>query len=367
MRILLVFALVLPLAAGCDDDSTGSGDLAIGDDLGPAPPDLTVCEPSACPAQTTVCKINVCVANACGVQNAAIGTSCSDNGGVVCDGNGSCVSMHCMNSIRDADESDVDCGGTSCGGCANGKLCSGAGDCASHYCPAGTCAAKPAGTSCGANGECASGLCGANGTGNCCSAACIGGSCGATGCNSSGACVYPGASVTCATPSCSGSTVTSHLCDGSGACGTTTAACANHLVCASATTCFATCGGDTDCVSGYYCASGCQPKGAGGATCTLGSQCVSGSCVDGYCCDSPCNGACQACAASRTGGANGTCGTVIDGQTDPRGVCASSANICRGGACSGVPDAPGGVVATGAPVSATVQWTVPFANGAAID
>jgi hypothetical protein len=371
IRLLALALGSLLAAAGCDDTSNLSSDDLAGngssEDLGVTPPDLTVCQPTTCPAQTTVCKINICTANACDTENVASGTPCSDRGGVVCDGNGSCVSMHCMDQILDADESDVDCGGQSCGGCANGKMCGAGQDCASGHCPANSCAPKPPGMGCTSNSQCASGLCGTNGSGNCCSAACTGGSCGATGCDGSGACVYPGASVACGAQSCSAAVSTRHLCDGTGGCQTDTAPCANNLVCASATSCLSMCGGDPDCVSGYYCSSGCQPKQAGGATCTLGGECISGSCVDGFCCDSTCNGACQACAASKTGGANGTCLTVLDGQTDPRGVCGSSVNVCRGGACTGVPDAPGGVVATGGAASATLQWTVPAANGPAID
>jgi hypothetical protein len=359
-------ALLGLLAAGCDDDTAGLGgdDMAtIGaDDLG------TVCDPSACPAQSTVCKINVCAANACAVENAATGTSCTDSGGVACDGHGSCVAMHCMDQVRDGDETDVDCGGQSCGGCANGLACTIGADCATGFCSSNKCSARAAGASCSANTQCASGVCGVNGSGNCCTAACTSGSCGATACDGSGACVYPGASVACGTPSCSAAMLTPNACDGAGSCHAgSPAPCPNNLACASATACLPMCGSDPDCASGYYCASGCQPQQAVGAVCTLGDQCLSGHCVDGYCCNSVCTTACQACSASLTGGANGMCAAVTDGQADPRGLCGSSANVCQAGVCSGVPGVPGSVVATAGASSATVQWTVPSANGAAID
>ena len=360
-------ALLGLLAAGCDDDTTG----VVGNDMATMGSDdlATLCDPSACPAQTTVCKINVCSANACAVDNAATGTACSDSGGAACDGNGSCVAMHCMDQVRDGDETDVDCGGQSCSGCANGKACSIGTDCATGFCSGNTCSARPAGASCSANAQCASAVCGINGTGNCCTAACsTAGTCGATACDGSGACVYPGTGVACGTPSCSAAIFTPNFCDGAGSCHTgSPAACPNNLVCASATACVTMCGSDPDCVSGYYCGSGCQPQQAVGATCTLGDQCLNGNCVDGYCCNSTCTDACHACSASHTGGANGTCLAVVDGQIDPRGVCSMSTNVCQAGACTGAPSAPGSVVATAGAYSATVQWTVPAANGAPID
>ncbi len=41
---------------------------------------------------------------------------------------------HCSNKAHDADESDVDCGGNDCPGCASGENCSGDSDCASKKC-----------------------------------------------------------------------------------------------------------------------------------------------------------------------------------------------------------------------------------------
>lgn len=55
--------------------------------------------------------------------------------GYVC-GSGLCVS-HCGDGIRNRDESDVDCGGNSCGGCAAGQACWLDSDCASGVCGVG--------------------------------------------------------------------------------------------------------------------------------------------------------------------------------------------------------------------------------------
>ena len=47
-----------------------------------------------------------------------------------------CAVASCTDNVRDAFESDVDCGGP-CGGCAQGKVCAGDTDCASHNCDNG--------------------------------------------------------------------------------------------------------------------------------------------------------------------------------------------------------------------------------------
>ncbi|MDP1916454.1 MAG: RHS repeat-associated core domain-containing protein [Myxococcales bacterium] len=47
----------------------------------------------------------------------------------------------CLDGVRNAAESDVDCGGASCEPCAVGKACSAAADCASGTCIGATCAA----------------------------------------------------------------------------------------------------------------------------------------------------------------------------------------------------------------------------------
>jgi hypothetical protein len=54
------------------------------------------CEPqctaaSNCPAATTACKLPVCTGGLCGFTNAALGTACTDSGGSICDGAGTCV------------------------------------------------------------------------------------------------------------------------------------------------------------------------------------------------------------------------------------------------------------------------------------
>jgi len=45
----------------------------------------------------------------------------------------------CTDGLRNGDETDVDCGGPSCGGCGDELACAGGTDCASTFCSAGAC------------------------------------------------------------------------------------------------------------------------------------------------------------------------------------------------------------------------------------
>lgn len=66
-----------------------------------------------------------------------------------------------------------------------------------------------------------------------------------------------------------------------------------------------------------------------GVACTSANQCFSKYCVDGFCCGNVCSGPCQACSASKKGGAgaDGVCGQ-IPASYDPD-------NECNPGACNG--------------------------------
>ncbi len=154
--------------------------------------------PSDCPAPATACQSNSCSAGACGTTNAAAGMPCSDSGGTVCDGNGSCVpgcSMpaDCPNITTTACQANLcnpmvslcmlvdappglpcsDNGGTLCDGNGACVACLMASDCApqtttcllnscdptAHTCgsmPAapGTSCSDSGGTMCDGNGNC---------------------------------------------------------------------------------------------------------------------------------------------------------------------------------------------------------------------
>jgi hypothetical protein len=65
----------------------------------------------------------------------AIGKNCkstADCNNAYCS-NGVCGTDHCNNGLRDGDEAAIDCGGT-CGKCAVGKMCTKGGDCVTGFC-----------------------------------------------------------------------------------------------------------------------------------------------------------------------------------------------------------------------------------------
>lgn len=65
-----------------------------------------------------------------------------------------------------------------------------------------------------------------------------------------------------------------------------------------------------------------------GAACAGGSACASGACVDGVCCDRACDGACEACSAATTGGADGTCAPALAGTACSTYACDGVAATC---------------------------------------
>lgn len=116
--------------------------------------------PDTCP-QGNSCNRASCIDGKCDFQLQTAGAACTDDGGQVCDGLGACVecnknsdcdgnaakplcdkkkklcvSVQCMNTVKDGAETDVDCGGTDqgCGRCADGKICLLAADCNSNLC-----------------------------------------------------------------------------------------------------------------------------------------------------------------------------------------------------------------------------------------
>src|SRR5450631_3678523 len=94
---------------------------------------------SDCPAPKVSCKVSVCKVDThtCSTANRVLGIACKDNGGVVCEGNGACVATHCTDGTQDADETDVDCGGSCSAKCkdtAPQQKCKVAADCVSGIC-----------------------------------------------------------------------------------------------------------------------------------------------------------------------------------------------------------------------------------------
>ncbi|HRI69088.1 MAG TPA: hypothetical protein PK156_32885 [Polyangium sp.] len=125
----------------------------------------------------------------------------------------------------------------------------------------------------------------------------------------------------------------SKYCNGPAGMAGTCAACATEMDCSGAT--------------GTYCdttAGTCLPKKAGAATCGADAECQSGFCPpqDKLCCDTRCDSTCEACAAAKTGGADGTCAPVT-ADMDPDVECVDQGTAscgANGTGCNGNMSAP---------------------------
>ncbi len=191
-----------------------------------------------------------------------------------------------------------------------------------------------AGSPCTSNAECLSRICGLDGGGNCCNTACpaTDPACGASGCDATGACLYAPPGASCAT--CRAGTLEPAACNGSGACITgISRACPGNFACdmsgdMRATNCKTTCATQTDCASGFYCASGaCLPQAATGS-CTTNDACNSGVCGiagTGHCCTAACATA-SPCGAADCDFRTGACLYPVSGV-----ACGSTPESCSAG------------------------------------
>ncbi|MDP3153580.1 MAG: Ig-like domain-containing protein [Archangium sp.] len=248
----------------------------------------------------------------------------------------------CTDGQRNGEESDVDCGGPTCGGCGAGLACIAAADCTSGRCVGGFCT-RPAACDDGEkNGtesgiDCGGHLCPACGPGQTCSGhqdctsqLCVNGVCSAATCTDG---IRNGreTALDCGGPDCAGC--------GPGAQCSMNPDCASNVctngVCQAAT-CFdavrngqetgTDCGGPT-----------CVACGTGGG-CSSPADCAQGVCINGVCQASSCTDGVLngdetdldcgglTCAGCATGGG---CTTGADCAS---GVC--SANVCLAPTCS---------------------------------
>ena len=231
----------------------------------------------------------------------------------------------------------------------NGALCKNADDCKSGFCVGGICCDQACDIPCmactAANKESAEsdGLCGPAKAGTDPADDCSDAgesSCGTDGkCDGSGACrVYP-SGTPCGAGSCSNGVKTlARLCDGAGSCVDSGTQPCMPAVCAG-DVCSGDCVGDGSCTGAKFCDSfsgACTDKFVDGGSCGRDGECASGHCVDGVCCDTACQGACMACSAELSSGANGVCSPTAAG-TDPDDECSSSdATTCgQDGECDG--------------------------------
>ncbi|MBW2524891.1 MAG: hypothetical protein JRI23_11975 [Deltaproteobacteria bacterium] len=344
--------------------------------------------PVDCPGEDTTCAYRTCEGRICGLEDASADTSCSDDGGQVCDGTGSCVECndtddcsgvevcdqhlcvtpHCVDGSLSGNETDVDCGGD-CAPCANGDDCLVPDDCVSRFCASSGGAGGAGGTT-GGGGEATGGGGGATGGGGggtsygLCSACATHTDCGGTANThcASGICEddkTDGTScadgdeclsahcvdlVCCAEASCDAC----EACDETGSEGTCTVVaqgelgdptCHPYLCDGTSGVCPTSCSSSTDCAAGGYCdaTSACVALKVDGTACAGGNECQSGNCADDVCCDTPCTGTCVACDGLLTAGTDGVCDFIAAG-TDPDTECSTN-QFCDGqGACASKAD-----------------------------
>jgi hypothetical protein len=272
-------------------------------------------------APTSGCGSYICGVNACL-------TSCT------ADAQCASTSLYCTGSTTTA--------GTCNSKKANGATCGVAKECVSANCVDGVCCST---ASCGTCQSCSAenGTC-ANLANNTADARCPASTgCGNTGFCVNGACEQQPTTRSCGTAaSCNGATrQPPSFCSGTGTCNQTSTMDCGPYLCGTGNACKTSCAGDSDCVSGNYCAgTSCAPKKGLGASCSLGDECISANCVDGVCCST--NG-CSTCQACNINGA-GTCSNV--GTTtptiEPHFRCSNTASckdtsLCVNGACQQQP------------------------------
>jgi hypothetical protein len=361
----------------CAASATGGADGVCGAVTADTDPDTecTAEGPMTCGVDGTGCNGDNVNPGCSLYDNATLCSSTSCSGGMFtslgwCDGNGTCSAgapTPCAPYLCNSGGTDCTTSCVSHTECDPGSYCDGTGSCVTK---------RPDGNSCAIGLQCANGFCPPQ-DGVCCDAACnntcescvaakTGGTdgvcapvtadsdpdtecsatapttCGAngTGCNGSATnpdCNLYDNTTTCATAGCTGGIQGGDgLCDSLGNCVQSNSIPCDPYTCNPAgTLCLTTCAAQTECMAGYFCDGGgmCQPKLADGVTCAVDFQCLNGNCpaADGICCNAPCGGTCEACLATKTGGADGVCGQVTVG-TDPDTECAP--DVCNGaGSC----------------------------------
>jgi hypothetical protein len=174
-----------------------------------------------------------------------------------------CGATTCKNSCTSATDcvSPNPCGAGKCGKFSNGTTCMADTDCQSGVCAQGVCCATACGGTCQACNQAGSlGTCKVVPAGQDPLNQCADGTaatCGNDGtCDGAGACRKYAAGTVCVPASCSMSTFTpSRTCNGTGTCGTSTAANCGRYVC-NASGCITNCTSNADCASPLLCSGG---------------------------------------------------------------------------------------------------------------
>ena len=110
----------------CDDDSgsNNTNECSAPEDCGTA----------------TGCRSYACDEGMCVTNDATAGTACTDDGGTVCDGQGSCVTHSCDTTEDCAEIADTWCDNGTCVPLKDpGAVCGAAEECASSFCADGYC------------------------------------------------------------------------------------------------------------------------------------------------------------------------------------------------------------------------------------
>jgi hypothetical protein len=133
------------------------------------------------------------------------------------------------------------------------------------------------------------------------------------------ACKFPDKTMSCGTSFCnSASDVVSFACDGMGGCQLGVGQCLKYACGDTGGTCRTSCSDASHCLPGFYCDGNthqCVDQKGNGLTCTLDTECKSGSCSGSVCCNTACNGPGLTCTES---GHIGQC--QCQGVTCPAGV-----------------------------------------------
>jgi len=125
----------------------GMGDTTTEIDDSDTPNDGKECTTDSCsmgnPVYTPVAESTACTQGGKVCNSAGVCVECvkgSDCMSGVCDPTFVCAPPGCTDGVKNGDESDVDCGGTTCSPCPSGKACSVATDCKGGICTGQVCA-----------------------------------------------------------------------------------------------------------------------------------------------------------------------------------------------------------------------------------
>ena len=146
------------------DSMQGASDLTMPDaalsDLSPTP-DMTVV-PSCTDSVKNDSESDVDCGGTCPMK-CANGQRCNSvaDCGVhsLCNGGNFCVSIGCADGIKDGDETDTDCGGSTCSTCLIGGTCLHPGDCLSTHCVSMVCRECGTYSDCPMHGACVANTC----------------------------------------------------------------------------------------------------------------------------------------------------------------------------------------------------------------